>query len=113
MNMLNSYGFEPIQPEKHPLAEQLRMFGAADVIVAPHGSGLANLTAARDATVIELQSERWWGNGCYYALSDALDLDYWYVFCDTTRWGHLSVDLALLQATIEAALDDAESAVRG
>lgn len=105
LQMLDSYGFEPVQPENHPLTEQLRMFGAADLIVAPHGSGLANIVAAHDATVIELQSERWWGKGCYYTLSDALDLDYWYVFCSTTRWGHLVVDLTLLQATIEAALD--------
>lgn len=105
VKMLNSFGFEPVQPEKHSLAEQLRMFSAADVIVAPHGSGLANIIAARDATVIELQSERWWGKGCYYTLSDALDLDYWYLLCDTTKWGHLVVDPALLQATIEAALD--------
>jgi capsular polysaccharide biosynthesis protein len=112
MRMLDSYGFEAIQPEKHRLAEQIGMFAAADLIVAPHGSGLANIAAARDAKVIELQSDRWWGNGCYYALSDALGLDYWYLLCDATRSGHLSVDPALLQATIEAALDAAPSAGR-
>ena len=105
MDMLEGYGFEFVQPERHSLAEQLRMFAAADVIVAPHGSGLANLVAARDATVIELQSERWWGKGCYFALSDALGLDYWYLLCEASRWEHLAVDVSLLEATLEAALD--------
>jgi capsular polysaccharide biosynthesis protein len=107
VEVLDSYGFEPIQPEEHSLAEQLDMFRSADMIVAPHGSGLANIVAARDATVIELQSKRWWGNGCYYALAEALGLDYWFVVCDETRRGHLLVDPALLQATIDAAFDEA------
>lgn len=106
IELLDSYGFEPFQPEEHSLAEQLRTFGSADVIVAPHGAGLANMVAARDATVIELQSERWWGEGCYYALAEALDLDYWFVFCDQTRLGHLVVDPALLRATLDAALGE-------
>lgn len=108
LKLLDRYQIEPIQPERHSCAEQLRMFGAADVIIAPHGSGLANIVAARDATVIELQSERWWGNGCYYTLSDALDLDYWFMLCDTTRSGHLLVDLEVLRATIDAALGGAQ-----
>lgn len=104
LDLLADYGFESLQPEYHSFAEQMRLFGAAEVIMGPHGSGLMNIVAARDATVIDLQSERWWGNGFLYSLSDALDLDYWYLLCDTTRWRTLVVDLELLQATVEAAL---------
>ena len=103
VRMLARHGFEAVQPETQPLVSQMELFASAEVVVAPHGAGLANLVAARDATVIELQSERWWGNGCYYALADALDLDYWYLMCESTPRGHLAVDLPTLEATLEAA----------
>lgn len=104
LHLLAGYGFEPLQPEKHSLVEQLERFGSAELIVGPHGAALSNMCAARDATVIELQSERWWGRGIYYSLADALGHDYWYLLCETSRWRELVVDLALLQATVEAAL---------
>lgn len=105
LSVLSDYGFEAVQPEKHDLAEQLRMFADARVIVAPHGSGVTNILASRDATVIELQSERWWGRGCYYALADALDLDYWFLMCEVNRREHLVVDPELLRGTVDAALE--------
>ena len=104
LELLGRYGFQVVQPETEPLAAQMDLFASAEVVVAPHGAGLANLVAARDATVIELQTERWWGKGCYYTLADALDLDYWYLMCGATRRGHLVVDTALLGATLDAAL---------
>lgn len=104
MDLLAGYGFEPLQPENLSFAEQLHMFGTAEVIMGAHGSAFTNIVAARHATVIELQSERWWGRGVHYAMSDALGLDYWYLFCDSTRLRDLVVDLALLEATVEAAL---------
>lgn len=76
----------------------------------PHGSALANMVAARDATVIELFNERRRGNGCFYAMSAALDFDYWYLRCEARRGEHLWVDPALLEATLEAALGPSRAA---
>ena len=104
LKILDRYGFEPMQPEMHSFGEQLQMFAEADVIAGPHGGAFSNMVVARDATVIELFNERRTGNGCYYALSDALGLDYWYLRCETTRGDHLRVEPALLEATLEAAL---------
>lgn len=102
--LLTAYGFEAFQPENHSFAEQLRAFAQAELIVGPHGSALTNIVAAHDATVIELQSERWWGRGVFYAMADALGLDYWYLFCASTFWRDLVVDVGLLEQTLEAAL---------
>lgn len=104
VELLGGYGFEAFQPENHSFAEQLRAFAEAELIVGAHGSALTNIVAARDATVIELHSDRWWGRGVFYAMADALGLDYWYLFCKSTIWRDLVVDVRLLEATLEAAL---------
>ena len=104
LNILDRYGFEPMQPERHSFAQQIQLFAEAEMIAGPHGSALSNMIAARDATVIELFNERRWGNGCFYAFSDALGLDYWYLRCEAVRGEHLWVEPALLEATLEAAL---------
>jgi capsular polysaccharide biosynthesis protein len=41
--LLAKEGFETVYPEDHSVAEQARLFRGARRIVAPHGSGLANL----------------------------------------------------------------------
>ena len=102
--LLTAYGFEAFQPENHSFAEQLRAFAEAELIVGPHGSALTNTLAAHDATVIELHSERWWGRGVFYAMADALGFDYWYLYCASTFWRDLVVDIGLLERTLEAAL---------
>lgn len=110
MKVLSAYGFELVHTERLTWAEQLQAYSAAEMIIAPHGAGLANVVLSSSATVIELQSPRWWGQGCYYALADAAGLDYWFVSCEPTMWQHLRVNLELLGATVEAALDSRAAA---
>jgi hypothetical protein len=53
--ILSSYGFETRAMEEHSLLDQARFVREADVVVAPHGAGLANLIFARPGTrVIEI-----------------------------------------------------------
>jgi capsular polysaccharide biosynthesis protein len=52
---LGRRGFEPIQPETLPVADQIAAFRGADVIVAPKGSALANCLYCRPgARVVEI-----------------------------------------------------------
>jgi capsular polysaccharide biosynthesis protein len=52
------------------------MFAHAEIIVGPHGAGLANIVFARPrCRVVELHAEHW-VNWCYRRLAGALDLDY-------------------------------------
>jgi capsular polysaccharide biosynthesis protein len=55
MAHLAGRGFERVDPGSLPVAEQIRAFAEAAVIVAPHGAALANLTfASPGAAVVEL-----------------------------------------------------------
>jgi hypothetical protein len=101
--MLAGHGFEVFKAEGMPFAEQLRAFSEASVIVGPHGAGLVNSFAARDATLVELMEPRYL-NGCYYALADAAGHDYWFLMAESSGASDLRVDVRRLEATLEGAL---------
>jgi len=55
VEMLRPRGFEVLELASLPLAEQVRAFAEAKLIVGPHGAGLTNIVfAASNATVVEL-----------------------------------------------------------
>jgi len=55
--LLEREGFTPVTLEGRSLAEQARLFGGAEWVVAPHGSALANLIFAPPGTrVLELNA---------------------------------------------------------
>jgi capsular polysaccharide biosynthesis protein len=52
---LKKLGFSIVQPERLGLLEQVKLFSAAECIVAPHGAGLANIVfAPPGAHLVEL-----------------------------------------------------------
>jgi capsular polysaccharide biosynthesis protein len=71
-------GYEVVAPEELSVAEQIRLFADAEVVVAPHGSALTNILFARSCTVVELVNPAY-PSGVFYTLADALGHDYWYV----------------------------------
>jgi len=101
--MLAERGFEVFESKGMPLADQMRLFSEAKVIVGPHGAGLVNSLASRDATIVEL-FEPGYVNGCYYALADAAGHEYWFLVGENAGGSDLCVDLARLAATLDAAL---------
>ena len=55
IRMLRARGFDIVDPSQMTVAEQIRTFATASVIVSPHGAALANLVfASPGSTVIEL-----------------------------------------------------------
>jgi len=55
VEMLGRRGFEVLELAALPLAEQVRAFAEAKLIVGPHGAGLTNIVfAASNATVVDL-----------------------------------------------------------
>jgi capsular polysaccharide biosynthesis protein len=55
IDFLKDRGFDVIDPSQLTVADQIRAFASASVIVSPHGAALANLVfATPGATVIEL-----------------------------------------------------------
>jgi hypothetical protein len=52
LNLLVSQGFEAVEPGRLSVAEQIRTFATASVVVAPHGAALANLMFAGPGCVV-------------------------------------------------------------
>lgn len=58
--LLKAYGFETIVPEEHSVAEQIRYFQHADVVLSPHGANSTNsLYMPPDAVLIETFGKGW------------------------------------------------------
>jgi hypothetical protein len=102
MPLLRERGFETILASELSLEEQLRAFAEAEVVLGPHGAGLANLFASTQARVIELHRSDA-VNRCYFAQANAQQLEYWYLLCEPAKRGDLRVDLPQLERTLNAA----------
>jgi capsular polysaccharide biosynthesis protein len=77
--LLRDHGFETVRLEGISIREQAGLFSDAELIVAPHGAGLANLVFCEPGTaVVELFGDRYI-NDCYWGLSCQLGLRYFYL----------------------------------
>jgi Glycosyltransferase 61 len=76
---LRARGLSIVYAEDLAFAQQIQLFAQAQLIVAPHGAGLANLTWCRPGTrVLELFAPDVF-NDCYARLSEMLQLNYHYL----------------------------------
>jgi hypothetical protein len=83
--LLASYGFRTIVPGAMTVAEQIRAFAAADIVVGPHGAGLTNLLFCRPGTrVLELFPPNY-VNPLYWYMCNMLDLEYGYLIGEGER----------------------------
>lgn len=74
--LLAQYGFKSIVLEEMPLEKQVALFYNAQVVLSPHGAGLANLVFCKPGTtVIELFSPTFM-EPHYWLISRLLHLDY-------------------------------------
>ncbi|VXD10804.1 tetratricopeptide repeat protein [Planktothrix paucivesiculata] len=81
--VLQPLGFEYIQLESMSVLEQAALFSQAEIIIAPHGSGLTNLVFCQPQTqVIELFSPNYVYH-CYWWISNLVGLDYSYYIGET------------------------------
>jgi hypothetical protein len=78
IDMLKSYGFEPVSMDGKTVQEQVEIFSQAEAIVAPHGAALTNLLFIQPKVkVIELLPYGYTTN-LYYAMASYGKADY---FC--------------------------------
>jgi len=80
--ILKSYKFEFLETQGMSLAEQMKLFSSAEVVVSIHGAGLANLLFAPPKTrVVEFMSPHpAYTNTCYYSLCSAVGHRYGVIF---------------------------------
>ncbi len=86
--ILRNYGFHVVRLEDLTVGEQVGLFKNAEVIVAPNGSGLANLIFCSEGTVVieifpnvphAFNVDHTFNFDYNYRLSRALDLNYFFV----------------------------------
>ncbi|MFK7694079.1 glycosyltransferase 61 family protein [Paenibacillus sp. HJGM_3] len=80
--LLQNYGFRSVELEGLTVTEQARIFLSAEIIVSPHGAGLANLVYCTPGTkLLEIFSPKY-VHPCYWILSEQAGLDYYYLMGD-------------------------------
>lgn len=79
MPELERRGFVVLDPAALSVQEQVDTFHGAEVVVAPHGAALTNITFARpDAKVLEMFAPTYVHLGLW-TIADAVGLDYRYL----------------------------------
>ena len=100
-------GFEIVVLSALSFREQIGTFASADVVVAPHGAGLANtIFCAPDVKIVELMSDAY-VNRCFLNLSRALGLDHTLaVFCGSgcgdgaRHWESWSIEIKEIDSVL-------------
>jgi capsular polysaccharide biosynthesis protein len=84
LTTLGPLGFDVIDPGALSVAEQVRLFAEAEIVVGAHGAGLTNIAfCSPGATVIELFPADY-VNVCYWALASTVEgLQYRYLVEET------------------------------
>lgn len=100
--LLHSRGFETHTFEDYPLASQARLIREAEIVVATHGAGLANLVFARPGTqVIEIVPPGRFNYACYPKRTRFFGLRHQLVFAECPR----------RKQTLHVGLDDVAAAL--
>ena len=108
---LEKYGFKFVTLSALSFIEKIQLFHSAEVIVSPHGAGLANLTFCNpDTKIIELFPPTY-VVPCFYIISSHVGLDYYYVIGDEVPSEHnrkrfrepILINIDKLEKTLELA----------
>lgn len=83
LRMLDRFGFEKYVLSKMSLSRQIQLFSEAELILAPHGAGLANMIYADRTEVIELYGEDITQGRYYLILANELGHPYYTLTCAT------------------------------
>jgi hypothetical protein len=74
LKALTPFGFVAYTLENMSFSDQVRLFSQAEIVVAPHGAGLANIIFSQNLILIELFSS--WVVPVYFTLAKALGFHY-------------------------------------
>jgi len=85
-DFLSKKGFVSITLDGLSIEEQAKIFASAKVIVAAHGAALSNLAFCRKGTKIIEIFHPDYVNACFWALSNCVELDYYYFLASKHGW---------------------------
>jgi capsular polysaccharide biosynthesis protein len=106
---LTAEGFIAVKPESLTFQEQVALYRDAQVIVAAHGAGLANLVFSNRAWVLEIFSGDYIRPDCYFSLCRQLGHSYdcWTdVASIHENWGATTVDIPVIIEKIKGIPSD-------
>jgi capsular polysaccharide biosynthesis protein len=84
-NVLAEFGFQTIYAEDLSFAQQVEISSQARYLVSNHGAGMTNmLFMPEGSNVLELRHREDCINNCYFTLSSALNLNYFYQTCPSS-----------------------------
>ncbi len=106
---LTAQGFEILLPETMSIADQIRMYQGASLVVAPNGSSLINAVfAPKDLKLLVLSQRGMFNWGTFYGLMRELDYDLTF-FCSgqetDEKHADYSIDVPSLLAAIDSLAD--------
>jgi capsular polysaccharide biosynthesis protein len=111
-SIVRRFGFQIICAEELSFEQQVQICSRARYIVSNHGAGLTNMLFMRaGGSILELRHQTDCINNCYFTLSSALDLNYFYQTCAPQdpsadpHEAHLLVDPNQLESNLRLLLD--------
>lgn len=102
-DVLSQFGFKSYVLEELSVRDQVRLFMNAEVVVSPHGAGLANIVYADEPVIVELFGSR--KKTTFYRLAEILDHEYHHV-CGQDHVADIVIDPEELLETLQATLED-------
>jgi hypothetical protein len=114
VTLLQGYDFEVVCYEDLDIHQQIALTSEANLLVSIHGAGLANVMFMHpDSAVLEFRRDKIYVNQCFWHLSSALGLKYYYLFGEPDRemaiegqGCNLTIPTDELRSTIERILHD-------
>ena len=111
IGLLKDHGFRVVHGEDCSFAQQVQIASAARCFVSNHGAGLTNILFMNPGgNVLELRHRADSTNNCYFALSSAAGLNYFYQGCETAagdedpHTAEIVVDISTLKQNIDTML---------
>lgn len=79
-NILVPAGFDIVEAEQYSLLQQIAIFQKAEVVVAPHGSGLSNIVFCKPGTIIIDLFSVDFVVPCFWIIANNCSLKYYFLF---------------------------------
>jgi capsular polysaccharide biosynthesis protein len=91
-SLLKSLDFGVYQLEELSLLDQISLFNEASEIAGPHGAGFTGIVFSKNLKVLEFFNNDY-VNACYYALSEILNLNYFYNIVKVSKKNRINCNL--------------------
>jgi capsular polysaccharide biosynthesis protein len=108
IGLLKQYGFMIVYMEEHSFTKQIEIISQAKIVMSIHGAALSLSMFMREQSVLfEFRNKNDDCNNMYYCLASAINVNYYYLLCDSkiisenANSFNLSIDIAELEQELK------------